>query len=114
MQPAHDARLEFDLADRLSRALRVSGVGVQEMADHLEVSRNAVSSWINGRNRPRDRDLRAFALRTGFPMDWLRDGGQMGGGPDPDPGNSRKITVRLIASEPREVVELQPRLKKAS
>lgn len=69
-----DPRFEFDEADRLRRALRVSGIGVQEMAEYLEVSRDSVSNWINGRNRPRSRDLRAFAERTGFPVAWLRDG----------------------------------------
>lgn len=69
-----DPRFEFDEADRLRRALRVSGVGVQEMAEYLEVSRDSVSNWINGRNRPRSRDLRAFAAKTGFPVAWLREG----------------------------------------
>jgi hypothetical protein len=36
----------WDLADRLRKTLRESGVGVQEMADYLEVSRNTVSAWI--------------------------------------------------------------------
>lgn len=93
MQPAYDTRLEFDMADRMSRALRVSGIGVSEMADHLEVSRNAVSNWINGHNRPRERDLRGFALRTGFPIEWLRDGDER---PTP-PENLQKITDRLLA-----------------
>lgn len=73
-QPAHDLRLEFDLADRMRKALRVSDVSVQEMADHLEMSRNTISSWINGRNTPRRRDLRDFALRAGVPLDWLQTG----------------------------------------
>jgi transcriptional regulator with XRE-family HTH domain len=58
----------------MTKALRYSGVGVQEMADHLDVSRNAVSSWINGRNEPRRRDLRDFALRTGYPLSWFEKG----------------------------------------
>ncbi|WP_224751704.1 helix-turn-helix domain-containing protein [Microbacterium helvum] len=73
-QVADDDRFGMDLADRMTKALRHSGIGVQEMADYLEVSRNAVSSWINGRNEPRRRDLRAFALRTGYPMSWLEKG----------------------------------------
>lgn len=40
--------LGFDLADRMRKALRVSGVTVQQMADYLGVSRNTVSTWING------------------------------------------------------------------
>lgn len=66
--------LEFDLADRMRRALRVSDVSVQEMADYMRVSRNTVGNWINGRNVPRWRDLRDFAERTGVPLEWLETG----------------------------------------
>jgi transcriptional regulator with XRE-family HTH domain len=66
--------LEFDLADRMRRALRVSDVSVQEMADYMHVSRNTVGNWINGRNVPRWRDLRDFAERTGVPLEWLETG----------------------------------------
>lgn len=69
-----DAKYGMDLADRMTKALRYSNVGVMEMADYLEVSRNAVSSWINGRNQPRRRDLRAFAMRTGYPIAWFEKG----------------------------------------
>jgi transcriptional regulator with XRE-family HTH domain len=70
----HDERFEWDLADRLRRALRIADVSVQDMASYLEVSRNTVGSWINGRTRPRRRDLRLIALRTGFPLEWLETG----------------------------------------
>ena len=74
MQQAPDLRLYFDLADRMRRAMRVSGTSVQQVADELEVSRNTISAWINGRGFPRRRDLRDFALLTGFPMSWLETG----------------------------------------
>lgn len=74
IHPAQDPRLTFDFADRLRKALRMSNVSVQDMADSLEVSRNAVSNWINGRNMPRSRDLARFALKTGFPREWLETG----------------------------------------
>jgi len=32
--------LEWDVADRMRKSLRVSGVGVQDMADYLGMSRN--------------------------------------------------------------------------
>lgn len=77
----------------------MSGVGVQEMATHLRVDRNTVSNWINGRANPRDRDLRDFALRTGFPAEWLETGVL----PTDDDGVpvqlSTKITNRLLAAE---------------
>jgi transcriptional regulator with XRE-family HTH domain len=65
---------EFDLADRLRKALRTSGVGAIEMADYLGVSRNTVSNWINGHTPPRDAYLRLWALRTGVPFEWLERG----------------------------------------
>lgn len=74
MQSAHDQRFEFDAADRIRRALRVSGVSVQELADALEVNRNTVGNWINGHTTPRRRDLMAIAMRTGFPHKWLETG----------------------------------------
>ncbi|HUX71799.1 MAG TPA: helix-turn-helix transcriptional regulator [Cellulomonadaceae bacterium] len=77
---------EFDLADRMRKALRTSGIGVQEMADYLDVARNTVSTWINGRIVPSSQTIRLWALRTGVPYSWLRDGtenprqGDPGGG----------------------------------
>lgn len=66
--------LEFDMADRMRKALRVSGVGVGDAAAALEVSRNTIGAWIGGKHQPRPRDLRAFAQVTGVPIEWLRSG----------------------------------------
>lgn len=65
---------EFDLADRMRKALRHSGIGVQEIADALEIDRNTVGNWINGRTSPRRRDLKAFARMTNVPASWLESG----------------------------------------
>lgn len=65
---------EFDLADRLRKALRESDIGVQTMADYLEVDRGTVSTWINGRIKPSGQTIRLFALRTGVNYAWLKDG----------------------------------------
>ena len=67
-------QLEPDLADRMRKSLRLSGIGVQEMAGYLEVSRNTVGTWINGRITPSAQTVRLWALRTGVPYEWLRDG----------------------------------------
>jgi transcriptional regulator with XRE-family HTH domain len=87
MQTNVDPRFTLDFPDRLLLAQRRSGIGVQELADRLEVSRNAISSWINGRNRPRPRDLKAFALATGYPVRWLETG-EMPVDGQPDGGGS--------------------------
>ena len=62
---------EWDLADRMRKALRTSDTGVQEMADYLGVARNTVSNWINGRIQPSTQTLRLWALRCGVPYSWL-------------------------------------------
>ncbi len=64
----------WDLADRMRKALRHSGVGVQEMADYLGVSRHAVGTWISGRNRPGKPALRLWAMRCGVGYEWLVTG----------------------------------------
>ena len=71
----------WDLADRLRKALRVADIGVQEMADYLEVSRNTVSAWINGRTPPGTQSIRLWALRTGMPYEWLKNGSEPEDGP---------------------------------
>lgn len=65
---------EWDLADRLRKSLRMTDIGVQEMADYFEVSRNTISAWINGRTPPTGQSIKLWALRTGLPYEWFRDG----------------------------------------
>jgi transcriptional regulator with XRE-family HTH domain len=72
--PDGDRVPEWDVADRMRKSLRNAGMGVQEMADYLGVARNTVSTWINGRIEPSTQTLRLWALRTGVPFAWLRDG----------------------------------------
>lgn len=65
---------EWDMADRLAKSLRVARVSSAEMAEYLEVHRNTVSSWLNGRSAPKRPQLIAWALRTGLAYDWIKDG----------------------------------------
>jgi transcriptional regulator with XRE-family HTH domain len=65
---------EETLGERLQRARKHAGLGVQRMADELEVSRNAISAWENGRERPRRGMILAYALRCGVPIAWLEVG----------------------------------------
>ncbi len=62
---------QWDMADRMRKALRHAGLGVQDMADYLGVSTSSVSGWINGRVRPRKPAIRLFAMRCGVPLGWL-------------------------------------------
>lgn len=102
-QTQHDPRLEFDMADRMRRALRVSGISVEEIAGYLGVTRGAVSTWINGRIVPRTSTVRLFALRTGFPYEWIATGAETGTPTSPvgpagiEPTTSTVKAGRLVA-----------------
>jgi transcriptional regulator with XRE-family HTH domain len=74
LQTADGTVIKWDQPDRMRKALRVSGVSVQEMADYLDVDRSTVSTWINGRIKPSVATLRLWALRTGVPFTWLHHG----------------------------------------
>lgn len=65
-----DARLHWDLVDRLHKALRVSGVSNADMAAALGVHRNTVSNYLRGSRIDR-RTLVVWALTCGVPFDWL-------------------------------------------
>ena len=73
---------EWDVADRMQKALRVSCLTVQGMADYLGVSRNTCGRWLNGHTQPPVAALRLWALRTGVPYGWLKTG-RRGDGPEP-------------------------------
>jgi DNA-binding transcriptional regulator YiaG len=68
------AEVEPDLADRLAKSLRVSGISVGEMAAFLEVHRNTVSAWLNGRAHPNPANMRLWAMKTELPYEWIRHG----------------------------------------
>lgn len=65
---------QWDVADRLRKAMRHAGLGVQDMAGYLGVTRGTVSTWINGRIVPSTQTLRLWALRCGVSYDWLAGG----------------------------------------
>jgi transcriptional regulator with XRE-family HTH domain len=81
---------EWDLADRLRKALRTSGTGVQEIADYLGVARNTVSTWINGKITPSKQTQRLWALRCGVPYEWL----VAGEFPSPDGGPGARAATQ--------------------
>jgi len=70
----------------MRRVLRHAGIGVQEMADYLDVDRSTVSTWINDRIEPSTQTLRLWSMRTGVPLEWLRHGDE------PDPSASDLAT----------------------
>lgn len=74
--------LQWDLADRLRKSLRISGVTSNAMGEYLDLSRTSISAYINGRTHPDQRTLRLWALRTGVPLEWLEHGADPGDDPD--------------------------------
>jgi transcriptional regulator with XRE-family HTH domain len=64
---------EWDLADRMRKALRSAGIGSQDMADYLGVSRTSISNWTHGHFPPDTRTLRLWAMKTGVSYDWLTE-----------------------------------------
>lgn len=65
---------EFDLGDRIRKAIETSGLSVQEVADYMELNRNSPGRWIHGHNKPNALQLRAIAEVTGVDVAWLRWG----------------------------------------
>ena len=104
---------EWDQADRLTKALRVAEMSVQDMADYLEVHRNTISAWINGRTPIGSQSLRLWALRTGVPYEWLKDGKQAPT-PDTDPDGGEVISTDQPTGMRRQppyaapIIELRP------
>jgi transcriptional regulator with XRE-family HTH domain len=68
-----DVRLRWDLADRLHKALRISGVSNAEMAAALGVHRNTVSNYLRGKKVDR-RTLVTWSITCGVPLQWLQTG----------------------------------------
>src|SRR5258707_9142872 len=70
LEPAGDVP-DWDIADRMRKALRTADIGVAEMADYLGVSRTSVSNWINGRIEPSLQTMRLWSIRTNTNLEWL-------------------------------------------
>jgi transcriptional regulator with XRE-family HTH domain len=69
---------EFEMPDRLRRALRHADMGSNEMAEYLEVSRHTISNWINGHTRPPATAVKLWAMRCGVDYRWLSQGVENG------------------------------------
>lgn len=65
---------EFELTDRLRRAREFAGMGQVELADALEISRNSIGNYENGRRVPTRPYLLAWADVTGVDAVWLETG----------------------------------------
>ena len=86
------------IGDRMRRALRKENISVQEMAEYLGVSRNTVGTWINDHIRPSEQTFKLWAMRTGVPLQWLKEGDASFTAP-PARGDQRKERERNLTPE---------------
>lgn len=103
--PAH--RLDFDLSDRLGKALRVANLSAGAMAEYLGVHRNTVGNYLNGRTGADRRTMRLWALRCGVPLEWLETGTT----PTEGPGSNVGYTPRDSNPEPIGLEHSRPDLR---
>jgi len=66
---------EWDLTDRLRKSLRDAGMTTGGMAGYLGVSRQTINNWTAGKITPGIASLRAWAMVTRVPFEWLQSGG---------------------------------------
>lgn len=78
---------EFTMGDRLRKARQHTGLEQEEFANDLGISRGTIRNYELDRVAPRKIVLKAWALRTGVPLEWLQTGESPRQG-DPDGGDA--------------------------
>lgn len=92
--------LEFDLADRIRKAMRVARLDQTELGRIIGVTGSAISGWSRGNYTPGPEHLEAIAVATGVPLGWLAHG------PDPRPlSPAEQAWMRQLASAAEETRE---------
>ena len=79
---------EWSLADRMRKAREITGLDQSAFGEELGVSRATVSNAERGRTSPSRLLMRAWALRSGVPLQWLETGKD----PRPDGGPNGGLT----------------------
>lgn len=77
---------EFGLTDRLRISRELAGFGQREFAEATGIGRSSVQNYESGATKPRRPQLIAWAMATGFSMDWLQTGEDPHQDGDPDGG----------------------------
>jgi len=83
---AHPWRVPtFSTGDRLKKARELAGYEQGAFADLIGVSKRTVSNYECDNTRPRLIVLRAWAMATGVPVEWLQTGKEPPTGPPSGP-----------------------------
>ncbi|HEY0701062.1 MAG TPA: helix-turn-helix transcriptional regulator [Micromonospora sp.] len=88
----------WDLGDRLTKALRVSRLGVAEVAEYLGVTRSTVSRWMHGQVVPNKATLIVLSDLTGVDYTWLVKGDELRARRDSNPKPSGWESRRPLRS----------------
>lgn len=65
---------EFTLGDRLRKARELTGLTVRQFADEIGVSHGTITNAEGDRRSVRPITIKAYAMRTGVPVEWLETG----------------------------------------
>jgi transcriptional regulator with XRE-family HTH domain len=75
---------EWNIHERLAKALKHSGLTKEELAERMEVSPNTVRNWAHGHVKHMSRGgLLLWAQETGVDADWLLTGKRPGNAETP-------------------------------
>jgi transcriptional regulator with XRE-family HTH domain len=94
MMPAQGRIPTFDIGDRLRKAREVADVSQEDMAEQIGVSRRSIVRYERGGAVPKSA-LLLYSLRTGVPIEWLKDGEA------PPTGDGGGAAVHPLGLEPR-------------
>jgi transcriptional regulator with XRE-family HTH domain len=92
---------QWTIEDRLRKAREAAGFDQRELADAIGVARQTIGYYEAGNTTNHRRIvLNQWALATGVPVDWLRDGIEPESGPDntPDQANSQSGWIHVLAA----------------
>ncbi len=89
---------QWTLGDRLRKAREQRGLGVQDLANELGISRNSVGNYESGRTRPPRPTLIVWSMRCGVPIEWLQTG--IAAGPETDGDGSAERARRDSNPQP--------------
>ncbi len=65
---------EFTLGDRLRKARELTGLTVRQFAAEIGVSHGTITNAEGDRRGVRPITIKAYAMRSGVPVEWLQTG----------------------------------------